>query len=361
MSNKKLIIAIISIVVILGLAITGIAVALSSQDNDSDDSKKTVVTTLFPYYSLVDELTDDSTEVILIGEGNADPHSFEPTAKDILTITQADAVVINGGIDEWVVDTLANEGVSEDILFEAISAIPEAELLEPGEEHHDHSDEHGKDEEHSDDEDHSHEEDEEHSDEEKDKDEDHEEGEEHDHDDEMKKDGDNHDHHNHGDFDPHIWLSPTRMSSVEQPLISFLEDKDIATQSTDKITKLADDYKNTLSSCELNQMVTSHEAFNYLAEDYNLEIKGIQGLSTETNPSPQELNELLEFITDNNIEYVTLEENSNRDFVQTLANEAGVDTLDLATMEIISDFTSKSYFDIMDDNLDSLSTALKCS
>lgn len=99
---------VISVVLILCFA----AVMLSSCDKNSADSENEsvstdsgelkIVTTIFPIYDWVKNITGGGNVVYLDGNG-IDLHSFEPTANDIVKLSDADMFIYIGGeSDKWV-------------------------------------------------------------------------------------------------------------------------------------------------------------------------------------------------------------------------------------------------------------------
>jgi zinc transport system substrate-binding protein len=85
--------------------------------NDTEKSgaargkKLSVVTTIYPEYAWVKEILGarvDSLDLVLLVKNGMDLHSFNPSAKDIATIANADVVVYVGGeSDQWVAKALA--------------------------------------------------------------------------------------------------------------------------------------------------------------------------------------------------------------------------------------------------------------
>lgn len=73
--------------------------------------KLSVVTTIYPEYAWVKEILGarvDSLDLLLLVKNGMDLHSFNPSAKDIATIANADVVVYVGGeSDQWVAKALA--------------------------------------------------------------------------------------------------------------------------------------------------------------------------------------------------------------------------------------------------------------
>lgn len=72
-----------------------------------DDGKIHVVTTLFPYYDFMRQIGGDHIDLQLIVPAGMDTHSFEPTARDMVTIGEADLFLYNGGsMEHWVPQVL---------------------------------------------------------------------------------------------------------------------------------------------------------------------------------------------------------------------------------------------------------------
>ena len=83
-----------------------------TEKSDAAKGKKlSVVTTIYPEYAWVKEILGtrvDSLDLVLLVKNGMDLHSFNPSAKDIATIANADVVVYVGGeSDQWVAKALA--------------------------------------------------------------------------------------------------------------------------------------------------------------------------------------------------------------------------------------------------------------
>lgn len=77
-----------------------------------EDGKVHVITTLFPYYDFMRQIGGDNIDLQLIVPAGMDTHSFEPTARDMVQIGEADLFLYNGGsMEHWVPQVLeATEG-----------------------------------------------------------------------------------------------------------------------------------------------------------------------------------------------------------------------------------------------------------
>ncbi len=74
---------------------------------------------------------------------------------------------------------------------------------------------------------------------------------------------------------------------------------------------------------EKRKIVTSHDAYNYFARAYGFEVKGLQGISTETKPGLQNIRAAVKYIRENSISVIFAETSVPRDAVETVAQEAG--------------------------------------
>ena len=114
---------------------------------NNNDGKMNIVTTIFPEYdwvmNILGEKKNDANVTLLLDSG-IDLHSYQPTPKDIVTISKSDLFIYVGGeSDEWVDDAL-KQAVNKDMkvinLMETLGdAIKEEEVIEGmEEEEHDH-------------------------------------------------------------------------------------------------------------------------------------------------------------------------------------------------------------------------------
>ena len=84
----------------------------------ADAGRIQIVTTIFPIYDWVREITDGSenAEITMLLDSGVDLHSFQPTAQDIMKAATCDVFIYVGGeSDEWVEDALA-EAVNPNML-----------------------------------------------------------------------------------------------------------------------------------------------------------------------------------------------------------------------------------------------------
>jgi len=130
-----------------------------------------------------------------------------------------------------------------------------------------------------------------------------------------------------------------------------------------KINTLADEYRTGLAECKLKSFVTSHNAFGYLADQWGLKQISIAGLSPEAEPSPKDLGNIVSFSKENNVKYIFFESLVSPKLSETIAREIGATTLVLDPIEGITEqdrLKGTDYFSVMRKNLANLRIALSC-
>jgi zinc transport system substrate-binding protein len=106
-------------------------------------------------------------------------------------------------------------------------------------------------------------------------------------------------------------------------------------------------------------MVTSHDAFGYLAGAYGLEQVSIAGLSPEDEASPRRLAEVAELARDKGVTTIFFEELVSPKVAESLAREVGAEATVLSPLEGPPE--TGDYLSAMRQNLTSLRTALDCA
>jgi zinc transport system substrate-binding protein len=173
--------------------------------------------------------------------------------------------------------------------------------------------------------------------------------------------------------DPHVWLDPARYEEIVRSVSAALSEADSANEATyaanaeayiGQIAALDEEFRVGLSDCERTTIVTSHEAFGYLADAYGLTQVGILGLSPEAEPDPRRLAELRDLVEREGVTTIFAEELVSPKVAETLASEAGVRVAVLNPIESLTDAQEKAgedYLSLMRENLDTLRRALDCA
>jgi zinc transport system substrate-binding protein len=173
-------------------------------------------------------------------------------------------------------------------------------------------------------------------------------------------------------FDPHFWLDPTRLSAYAGAVGEEFAKLDPAHADVYRAnaTKLENDlatldakYRAGLATCERHTILTSHEAFGYLAARYGLTQVGLSGLDPEAEPSPAKIREARALAVSSGATTVFIEALVDPSVVQAFASDAhlSVATLDPIESLVKSKLVANpSYITAMEQNLFVLRTALAC-
>ncbi|MGF2144625.1 metal ABC transporter substrate-binding protein [Vagococcus fluvialis] len=312
------------------LLLVGIS-ACGKQEAEKEDGKLEIVTSFYPMYDFTKNVAKDKANVSMLIDGGVESHDYEPSAKDMAKIQNADVFVYNSNeMETWVETVLENIDTSKVKVIEASKGI---ELLK-GSESHD--------------------------------------GEDHDeHADEEEHEGHDHDHgHSHA-FDPHVWLDPLlvkkEVRTISDALIEIdSKNKDYYEKNTteylSKLDKLNDDYVAAFEGAKSRKFVTQHTAFSYLANQYGLEQVAISGLSPDQEPTPKELKGIQDLVKKENINVIYTESSASEKIAKTIADATGAELAVLNPMESVSKKDRENgadYLSIMAENLEALKLSIK--
>lgn len=166
------------------------------------------------------------------------------------------------------------------------------------------------------------------------------------------------------ELDPHIWLDPEIageiIKAIKDALIAIAPDKKAEIEKNfvvheAKIKELAKVYQETLSNCQLKDIVTTHEFLNYLGFRYGLNVHYIVH-EPDNEPSLKRVKQLKEIMRKNSIEYIVTEPEGER-ISKALSKETGAKLLNFNTFHTKTD---RDYYTVMKDNLKVLAEALRC-
>lgn len=146
--------------------------------------------------------------------------------------------------------------------------------------------------------------------------------------------------------DPHVWGNAENaikmVNAIRDQLIALSpEDKEEFTQNAAQLTEQLQQVNRWIKAqiqtipANQRQLVTTHDAFQYYARAYGLEVAGtLIGISTEEQPSAQTVKRLSDAIKATNVPAIFAETTINPALIQTVAEEAGVK---LAPSQLYSD------------------------
>lgn len=176
-----------------------------------------------------------------------------------------------------------------------------------------------------------------------------------------------------GDRDPHVWVDPALflrvVDAVEAAYVSTdPAGRDVYERNTrryrEEIEALDRAFAQGLGECDSRTLVTSHAAFGYLADRYDLAQAPIAGISPDDEPDPRSLAATARRARADGVRTVFFESLVPRDLAETVATEIGADTSFLDPVEGLTreDLeTGKTYASVMRGNLERLREGLGCT
>lgn len=176
-----------------------------------------------------------------------------------------------------------------------------------------------------------------------------------------------------GGLDPHVWLDPVRMSVLaEQVAAALVADRaELAPGVATRLAAVQDDLaaldgalRSQLRDCTRRTVVTSHAAFGYLADRYDLKQVAIAGLDPDDEPDPATLRDIADDARAAGVTTVFFEEALPPALANTVASEIGAETDLLGALEFDPGQAvgpGEDYLSVMRRNGDALARGLGCS
>lgn len=305
--NKKQKIGFILVIVFIG------ALILLFKNNNSapvvSSNQLQVTASFYPLYFFSQQIGGEKANVTNITPAGAEPHDYEPTAQDIIQIENSKLLVLNGGgLEAWGKNIKQNIDSNRTLVITAGEKLANQQITEEGE----------------------------------------------------------------NIVDPHIWLSPPLASQMVDKITQGFTRIDSANADYYennanmlklRLSDLDEKFKQGLSNCAQESIVTSHAAFGYLASAYHFKQVSVSGLSPDIEPSPRQLRDIAEFARINQVKYIFFESLVSPKLSETIAGEVGAETLVLNPLEGLTRqeiAQGKNYFTEMESNLHNLQIALQC-
>lgn len=292
--------------------------------------KLDVVCSLFPYYDFARAIGGEHVNVRLLVPAGRETHSFEPTPLDVITVSQADVFLYNGGESEyWVEQILSSAGENISVtaaMMDHVDALEE-EIAEGVEGHHDH--------------DHAHE----HNEDE---------------------------HHHEITYDEHIWTSPVAAAQLCRAVCDALCAADSA-HARDYQANLDTylDELNTLDAAFCDVVAGARRCtlvfgdrfpLLYFCKTYGLDYRAaFHGCAGDTEPSLATLKYLIDKVRDEHIPVVYTIELSSQKIADAIAETTGARVRTFHSCQTVSrqDFDrGVTYLELMWNNVDALKEGL---
>ena len=297
------------------------------QAESAADEKIKIVTTIFPEYDWVREILGDkadSAEITMLLDNGVDLHSYQPTADDIIRISDCDLFVYVGGeSDGWVEGALksaANKDRKVINLLEILGdSVKEEETVEGMQE----------------------------------EEEDHEEKE----------------------YDEHVWLSLKNAKTLVGAISAALQELDPDNKDTyavnaeaygQKLSALDAEYQKAVSAGTYRTLLFGDRfPFRYLVDDYGLSYyAAFAGCSAESEASFETVSFLAGKVDEGKLPCVLTIEGKNHKIAETVVQNTAGKNQKILTMDSMQSTTSQdvasgtTYLSLMEKNLDVLKEAL---
>lgn len=301
----------ILLVVMLSMLLTLSSCKTSSTSNNTaantSSEKLKVVVSFNAMREFVSAIGKDKVDITTMIPNGTEPHEFDPKIKDFQTLTNAKVFVYSGlEMEKWT-DKAVEAAQNKDlIVVEASKGADAIKNSDP---------------------------------------------------DEIKE---------HGEYDPHIWISlkgaELESNNIKEALIKAdPSNKDFYEKNyadfKNQLDSLYSDYKSKLDKVSNKNFVTGHAAFAYLCRDFDLKQNSVEDVFAEGEPSTQQLQELIKYCKDNNIKTIFVEDMASPKVSNTLAKEVGAKTQKIYTLESKED--NLDYIQSMKTNLDKIYNSLK--
>lgn len=238
------------------------------------ESKKTIYVTITPLRAIVEEVTGGDYNVEVLVPKGASPESFEPTAKNLMVLNDAEQVFSIGLIN--FEQSLTSSLKDNSRLVNLSEGI---DLLAGSCSHCNHA-------------------------------------------------------HAHG-IDPHIWTSPQALKRMVENIGSAMQRvapdsakyRNNADQLILKLNTLDSLCSSRITANNIGAIMIYHPAFTYYANDYAIEQISVEQDGKE--PSPRQLTTLVEKARQYNISKVLIQPQYSKDKLRALATECGAEIVEV--------------------------------
>lgn len=331
---KKITALLLALFVLVG------ALAGCGKQNDTNKTDKlSIVTTIFPEYDWVREILGDkadNAEITMLLDNGVDLHSYQPTADDIVKISDCDLFIYVGGeSDGWVEDALrnaANRNMKVINLLEILGdSVKTEEIVEGMQEEHEHEDAHA-----------------------------HDDAEEHEHEEEA---------------DEHVWLSLKNAKMLVRVISKALQEldpdnKDIYAANADayvkKLSALDAEYQAAVDAASNKTILFGDRfPFRYLVDDYGLRYyAAFAGCSAETEAGFETISFLAKRVDEWKLPCVLTIEGAQHKIAETIVRNTTTKNQKVLTMDSMQSTTTQdvkngtTYLSVMEKNLSVLKEAL---
>ncbi len=312
---KKIVAATLALFLLAGLTACGssggsstsAASSSSASSSASGNGEKLNVSVSFnAMKEFAEAIGKDKVTISTIIPDGMEPHDFEPKAQDLVALSSADVFIYNGlGMEAWAEKAISAADNAALIAVDASAGADAIQNTDPAEVSE------------------------------------------------------------HGQYDPHLWLSITGAKTELENIKNAFVQADPANKSyyeanyqdyTAQLDTLYQEYSEKFKTVESKSFVTGHAAFGYLCRDFGLQQNSVEDVFAEGEPTAQQLAELVDYCRTNHVTTVFAEEMASPEVSNTLANEVGATVQTIYTMESAED--DLSYLQRIESNLSKIYDSL---
>ncbi len=220
------------------------------------DKPYTVVCTVGMVADVVRNVAGEHAQVIQLMDAGIDPHGYKPTRDDIVRLQQADVIFYSGLMLEGKLASTLDKLAEAKKVYAVTDAVPRDKLIVPDDAH--------------------------------------------------------------GEADPHVWMDASLWATTAGVIADKLAEHD--PDHAEMYRKNAANYaarclelygwgKQAMATVPTDHrvLVTSHDAFNYFGRAYDVDVMGVQGISTESEANVRDINQLVDTLVARKVKAVFVE------------------------------------------------------
>lgn len=251
------------------LIITFVLFGCSKSDNKTKSGKISAVSSITIINDVVRNIGGDKVDAKSICGVGIDPHTYKPKPNDPRLVSESDIVFINGfTLEHWIEEMVRNSGGNKKVVIVTGGLTPM-------------TDEKG-----------------------------------------------------YGDPDPHAWFNVQNVKTYASNIAKAFSEIDKPNESYYK--QNLETYLKKLDSLdawirveiekipkEKRVLITSHDAFRYFGKAYGLEVRGLQGISTEAKAQTEDVKLIIDLIKERKLKSVFIETSVNPKLLEEISRETG--------------------------------------
>lgn len=266
------------------------------QSSEPNSDKLQVYTSFYAMYDFAKQIGGDKTDIYLLCPSGQEPHDFEPTARDIAKLSEADIFIYNGmGMEHWTDSVTATLG--DDVAIVKTTDNVRLNKFTAGDPH-------------------------------------------------VWLNPDN----------AYIQLKAIADAFMEKdPANRDYYNKNLK-ECKEKIKRLMQDLESAKNMFSSHSIVVSHYAYSHLCDVIDISPYAVNGTDNSGDPTPQRMAEIENYIKSNDIKYIFTEPMGTSDIMKTIAKDTNCEILVLDPFEGSSE--NKDYFKVMYENIAALTQAL---